>query len=219
MKNPILDYLEGLDLTEIEAKLYMALLEVGPASVRDLAEAIGIKRTTAYLYVDQLIEKGLVIRIVKGAKKQVAAMEPKQSLQFLVEKNLETAQQLKKDFPDVIKTINDSLPQIKPISDAEVKYYKGINNIKNILTEAFKSKELRVYANLSELENLFKKNHVPLEYQTYDKALLKNKQLTIYEIVADQPGSVEQFNLNQTVETTRYHYKHMPQIFYYNKHM
>ncbi|HEX8965543.1 MAG TPA: helix-turn-helix domain-containing protein, partial [Patescibacteria group bacterium] len=58
--NQVLLYLEQLDLSESEAKLYMSLLQTGPISVRDLAIKVGIKRTTAYLYIDLLVEKGLV---------------------------------------------------------------------------------------------------------------------------------------------------------------
>jgi len=67
----ILEYLEQLDLSEIEAKLYLTLLETGPTSVRDIAAAIGIKRTTAYLYVDQLAEKGLITKMVHSSRPQI----------------------------------------------------------------------------------------------------------------------------------------------------
>ena len=43
----IVDYLKQLDLSDVEAKLYLTLLQTGPSSVRDLAQTIDIKRTTA----------------------------------------------------------------------------------------------------------------------------------------------------------------------------
>ena len=66
--NKIIEYLKQLDLSEIEAELYLILLNKGSLSVRDLAEISGIKRTTAYIYIDQLIEKGLVLKVVKESK-------------------------------------------------------------------------------------------------------------------------------------------------------
>ena len=206
----ILDYLEQLDLSDVEAKLYLSLLNTGPTSVRDLAATIDIKRTTTYLYIDQLIEKGLIMKVVKGSQKLVAANDPKDSLEFLVKRKLQTAITVENEFPDMLRALTTSLPQVKEIGDAEIKYYKGKNGIQKIYDEALLSQELRVYANLSELESLFKINGLILEYQIYEKALLKNKELKIYEIVADEPRSIDKFNLNQTVQTKRYYHKYIP---------
>ena len=75
----IIEYLKQLDLSEIEAELYLILLNKGPVSVRDLAEMSGIKRTTAYIYIDQLVDKGLVMKMVRESKRLVAANQPKAS--------------------------------------------------------------------------------------------------------------------------------------------
>src|ERR1035438_2755295 len=99
-KEIIIKYLEQLDLSEIEAKIYISLLESGPTNVRELAESIGIKRTTAYTYIDQLTEKGLVTEVLVGFHKQLAANQP-QRLQYLIEKKLETAVNLQKSFPSI----------------------------------------------------------------------------------------------------------------------
>src|SRR6266581_674039 len=116
----ILDYLEQLDLSEIEAKLYLALLESGSISVRELAELIGIKRTTVYAHIDLLIEKGLVTKVVKGSHKQVAANPANESLQYLAEKKLDSAKKAHGKLPDILKTINTELPEFKHTDDAEI---------------------------------------------------------------------------------------------------
>ena len=59
----IIDYLKQLELSDTEAKLYLALLKSGPTGVKELAEKVDVKRTTAYFYIDQLIEKNLIIKI------------------------------------------------------------------------------------------------------------------------------------------------------------
>lgn len=205
----ILDYLKQLDLSDVEAKLYLTLLQNGPTSVRDLAMTIDIKRTTAYFYIDQLIEKGLIMKQVKNSKKLVAAEEPK-ALKTLVENKVTSAKKVQNNFKAILEEINTSLPQGKDNSEAEIKYSKGNQALRKVYEEALKGEELRVYANLTELESLFKANNFLLEYQVYEKALLKNKHLKIYEIVADTPGSIENFKLDQTVKTERYFYKHMP---------
>ena len=87
----IIDYLKQLELSDIEAKLYLALLKTGTTGVRELAKSIDIKRTTAYIYVDLLVEKGLVIKTVKGSRKQVSPIDPKEGLEELVNQLLEQA--------------------------------------------------------------------------------------------------------------------------------
>src|ERR1700722_3759231 len=96
----IVDYLKQLDLSDVEAKLYLTLLQTGPASVRDLALTIDIKRTTTYFYIDQLVDKGLIIKLVKGSKKLVAANEP-ENLKILVEEKMKTAKAVQQGFPDI----------------------------------------------------------------------------------------------------------------------
>ena len=207
--NKLIDYLEQLDLSEVEAKLYLTLLQTGPVSVRDLAVTTDMKRTTAYLYVDQLIEKGLAVKMVQSSKKLVAA-NPPDSIQHLIEKKVASAKEVETAFPSILKSIQTTLPEVKDTNEPEILYSKGKVALKRVYDEALKCKELRVYANLAELENLFKANDFLLEYEVYDNALSNNKDLEIYEIVADTPGSIEKFKLNQTVETNRYHYKYMP---------
>lgn len=206
----IIEYLKQLELSELEAKLYLTLLQTGPVSVRDLASNVDVKRTTAYLYIDQLVEKGLVIKLVKGAKKLIAADDPK-NLEALVQRKVKQADEVKKNFQNVLKDIKTSLPEFKNVDEAEIQYSKGKQALQRVYDEAMTSKELRVYANLNEIENLFKANDFSLEYELYENALKNNKDLRIYEIVADTlDSSIDHFNLEKTMQTNRYFYKYMP---------
>lgn len=199
-----IEYLKQLNLSEIEAKLYLTLLENGPTSVRELAQIIEIKRTTAYFYIDQLVEKELILKLVRGSKKLVAANDP-ENLQTLVEEKLKHAKSVQQSFPDILSSLKNSLPQGNNTGDAEILYLKGKGNIKKIYAEAFKSSELRLYANLAEIATVFENEIVP-----FKDALENNKNLKIFEIVADNPNSVKQFELEETDKSGRYKYKFMP---------
>src|SRR6266404_1145402 len=169
----IVDYLKQLDLSDAEAKLYLTLLKTGPTSVRDLAQTVDIKRTTAYFYIDQLVEKGLIMKLVKGSKKLVAANEP-ENLKILVEEKLKTANEVQQSFPDILKLLNTSLPKEDNPTDAEIKYYKGKNGVKKIYEEALKSKELSTYANFTQLSTVF-----PSNFDLFAVALKQNPSLRI----------------------------------------
>ena len=156
----IIDFFKHLDLTDGEAKVYLALLKSDSLSVRELASKTGIKRTTAYLYIDQLIEKGLIIKLVKGSRKLVAATEPKENLSILAEKKLNTAKTIKEELPDMLKIINETLPQTKSTENSEIKYSKGINAVRKIYEEAFKGNEIRAYVKVEEIPKLSSNNEI-----------------------------------------------------------
>jgi sugar-specific transcriptional regulator TrmB len=198
----IVDYLKQLDLSDVEAKLYLTLLKSGPTSVRDLAATIDIKRTTTYFYIDQLVEKGLIIKLVRGAKKLVSANEP-ESLKPLVEEKLAQAKTVKQDFPTILKTLANSLPQDTDMGNAEVRYYKGANGVRKIYEEALQADELLSYVNITDVENMF-----PSNINIFDQAFQKNKKLTIREIVEDSPASRNQVKL--LTQNARYHFKFLP---------
>ena len=62
--------LEKVGLTKKEADLYLALLSLGSATAYKIAIKSGIKRPTAYVLLEELREKGLVLK-VPHAKKQL----------------------------------------------------------------------------------------------------------------------------------------------------
>lgn len=198
------DYLEQLELSETEAKLYLKLLKTGPIKVRDLATAIGIKRTTVYIYIDQLVERGLIVKLVKGAQKLIAASDPESTLKSLVEQKMQKAKTLQEDFPKMLETINTSMPVFKDVDDAQIKYFKGINAIKKVYEEAFSGNEFRSYVKVEETSKLSSDNP-----NLFSNAFKNNKKLKVWEIMYDSPTSRRQaFRLLS--ETNNYFYKFMP---------
>lgn len=202
--NNIIDYLQQLELSDIEAKLYLALLEIGPTTVRELSEAINIKRTTAYLYVDLLIEKGLIIKVIQGSHKLIAANKPEDSLKTLVEKKMDSAESTRSEFTTIIQQINASYPQFKDVGDAEIKYFKGVNNARKIYEEALQADELRSYIKISKTEPLF-----PNTAAVFGKAFKENKKLKIWEIIYDTEFSGSPSKESRS-QKGRYFYKYMP---------
>jgi len=199
----IIDYLKELDLSEIEAKLYLRLLQSGPTNVRDLAQTIDIKRTTAYFYIDQLVEKGLIMKIVRGSKKLLAANEP-DNLESLVEKKVTSAKVIQRNLPTILDTLKSSLPEKTAIENAEIKYYKGLQGVKKIYEHAIKANEIRSYVKLEETGGIFQNN-----IDFFTQAFNKNKNLIIREILYNSPLSKEQAP-KLLSKNKRYFFKFMP---------
>ncbi|MBI3334921.1 MAG: hypothetical protein HY001_00275 [Candidatus Portnoybacteria bacterium] len=72
--------LQDLGLTQKEAIVYLALLEIGEATVNTIAIKSGIKRPTAYIVLRSLEAKGFTSRIIKGKKTFFAPQHPKKLL-------------------------------------------------------------------------------------------------------------------------------------------
>jgi len=199
----ITEFLKQLDLSDIEAKIYITLLESGPTTVRELAEDINIKRTTTYTYINQLIEKGLITEVMKGFHKQIAANTP-ESLQFLIEQKLETVIILQKSFPDILKKLDTIHPQEDSAKEAEIKYYKGKNGVRSIYEMALRANEFRSYVNVEEVLEVF-----PDNAKLFDIAIHSNPKMRMFEIVENSPQSRNRVNLAHK-KSKRYSYKFFP---------
>ena len=69
--------LEKLNLNKKEAKLYLALLELGEANLQTIADKAKLKRTTVYDVLDSLKEKGLIRLTSRGKRIYYYAENPK----------------------------------------------------------------------------------------------------------------------------------------------
>jgi sugar-specific transcriptional regulator TrmB len=205
----IIEYLKQLELSELEAKLYLTLLQTGPVTVRELASNVDVKRTTAYLYIDQLVEKGLVVKIVKGAQKLIAA-NAAESLNILLDRKLAAAKAAESQFSEMVSQMKSNIANMKETEQAEIRFYKGKIGVKKMYEEALSGSEFRLYANINDLAELLIPNDLNLDFDLFTNALQKNQKLKIYEIIVDDPKKVESFKLSDTSATERYHFKFMP---------
>lgn len=83
--------LQQIGLTESEAKLYLATLELGSANVVQLGERASLSRQMVYLLLPGLQEKGLIQQTIRGSKVYYKALSPKllRGLVQSVEKQIE----------------------------------------------------------------------------------------------------------------------------------
>src|SRR3989338_177474 len=131
------DILKNLGLEASEAKVYEALLELGPATVSEVTKKAGITRTLGYHVLEKLGWYGLVDEVSgKGTRKRFSAKHPRYLLQHIKNKRntwdrrLEEAE---RHLPDLV-----SLYRIaeKPV----VRYQEGAQGTKNIYLETLESK-------------------------------------------------------------------------------
>lgn len=136
-----LEYFEkltSLGLQDNEARVYLALLELGRGNVTEVSKAAGLNRTSGYDILERLGLLGLVNRSTLGKKKLIYAAEPPSAIkQFLEDKkNLYEKRLTKVD--DLIFNLNSLTKGAdKPI----IKFFEGRKGIKNIYLHTLQAKE------------------------------------------------------------------------------
>lgn len=92
----LFETLRTLGLSEKEAKIYFALLQLGPSTPYKMAKRSGLKRPTAYVIADELAEKGYVVK-APGDKHTYIARPPEVIYDEQEQKLLEA----KKSLPEL----------------------------------------------------------------------------------------------------------------------
>ena len=118
MVNHELFNLLKIGLTGGEAKVYLALSELGSSTVGPIVKKSKVAYSNIYDILNRLIEKGIVSFIIKNKTKYFQAASPSNLVQYLDKKQEEIAQEreaLKKILPDLEK-----LQEIKSKQEAEV---------------------------------------------------------------------------------------------------
>lgn len=146
--------LKNIGLSEKEAKVYLALLELGQGTVQEAAKKALIPRATAHLAIEQLGRLGLVSFHETKGKRMVSAEFPERLLRLLDRDE----QEIKIKRAEVIKI----LPRLKVLYDQarekpRVRFFEGKEGLKAMQEDFLRTKAqdvLEIFPQ-SEYENLF----------------------------------------------------------------
>jgi len=121
--------LEELDLSTLEATLYIALLQLGHSQAGKISKQIKINRTTTYQILEKLIQKGLVSFIKKGNVRVYQATSPKRLVS------------LQKEKTRLAEDLVPALQQLSSVTQEDVSIYKGRKGIRTIMHQILECKE------------------------------------------------------------------------------
>jgi len=196
------DYLIDLGLTEIEAILYQGLLETGPTTIKRLSDHVNIKRITVHFNIENLISKGLITQTIVGARRQILAESPER-LKYFVDRKIESNSNLLRRFPDFLRTATSLQQAIDRNKEVEIKYYEGKKGVETIYADVMRSKEVRSYANLEIIANIFPEN-----VDLFIKGMRDNPRIRLREIVGQ--SEISRKNSALFAKNPRYQYKFAP---------
>ncbi|MEK9183320.1 MAG: helix-turn-helix domain-containing protein [Patescibacteria group bacterium] len=130
--------IDDLGLDENEAKVYQALLEIGPSTVSQITKKAGITRTFGYQILEKLSIYGLVNRVSgERVKIRYAAEHPRHLVQFIQNRKNQWERRLK----DVEQRLPDLVSLFKVAEKPIIKYQEGIEGVKTIYSQTLESKE------------------------------------------------------------------------------
>ncbi len=151
----------AIGLTNKEAEVYLATLQLGYASVIEISNKANVNRTTAYTHIKNLITRGLINGVEKGGKVYYLAEKP-DKLKYLYE-------QQEKEIRRKREMLDKILPKLESIYNVakgkpEVRYYSynNENNLQNIRQEIVDLRAREVYNifNYSLYKNYINKKHI-----------------------------------------------------------
>jgi predicted DNA-binding transcriptional regulator len=171
--------IQQLGISDKEASIYVALLEMGQATAQQLAAKSGVNRATTYVALENLIKKGLASQINRNKKAHFIIEDP---LQFL--DNLEKE---KNSIDAKIQMAHKIMPELEALERltrdrAKVKFLEGKAGALLIQKEVMKKKT-------NGFDNIFNLNlalkffpALPSDHRQGSKRFkIKGRSLVIYD--------------------------------------
>ena len=188
--------LKKFGLSEKEAKVYLASLELGDSTATDIAIKSSLPRTLVYDILERLIEQGLISYSIKNNKKYFLAVHPKELLNILREKET---------------TISSVMPELEEIYKKEgtkrpkVEIYEGKEGMKTVMNDILRS-ELKEFLAYGSSRSSYKV--IPSFMNDWHKKRIKQKVVMkiIYNNTKQAKSMVK--NFKSTLDYTKY--KFMP---------
>lgn len=130
----ILNSLSELGLNDKEARVYIAMLQLGESPIIPIAHLAGIKRTTVYNYLEDFLRLGLISLSTKNNRKHYIANSPTR-LQELLE---DRSRKLTAVLPNLFSLYQQD--ETKP----SVQMFEGLEGIKTVLQLSLDNHEKRL---------------------------------------------------------------------------
>lgn len=129
-KESIVPLLQTIGLDKKEASVYLACLNATPVSPTVIARQVGLKRSTAYFYLDRLVQKKLIAFSIKGKRKLIVATPPASALSALLSAKEVKMNQEKKALQKLLPLLIRLLPE--RVDATQVYLYRGNASVRTI---------------------------------------------------------------------------------------
>jgi sugar-specific transcriptional regulator TrmB len=178
-----------------EAKIYLSLLESGTSVVSDIAKKTSTNRSTTYVLLESLTNRGLVSISERNKVKLYSPATPERLIQYL--------QDSVQKYTELVGIARSILPELKSIyvgvgPKPKVQFFEGLEGIKTAYEDTLTSKEtIRAYASIENMHSALG-DYFPEYYRRR-----AGKKIRIRAIFPDTPEARERttHNINEARES------------------
>jgi len=123
--------LQQIGLDEKEAKIYLALLALKEANIKQIAEHAEIPRTSAYSYIQNMLDKGIVDFYQKKRRTLYIPRSPEKLLDI---------------YQNSLQLYRESIPRFERLAgsaklDSDIRFFSGREGIRLIFNEIIEEKK------------------------------------------------------------------------------
>lgn len=176
--------LATIGLSENQASVYLASLLLGSSTVLRISEKARIKRPTAYVAIEELMQLGLMSTFTKGKKRYFSAESPEKLLDLVMGEKQELT--LKE------KSLGELLPQLLSAftitkTKPQVRFFEGKEGIEAIQRDIITTKPSLIYSfvPLDPAHQLF-----PPQANDHRQKILRLKGVKVKSIYTSRNGRV-----------------------------
>ncbi len=192
----IIESLQKFGLSEKEAKVYIANLELGNSLAGDIALKSNLPRTLVYDLLERLIDLGLASYAIKNNKKYFQASNPEKLFRILKEK---------------LSSVSKILPKLKELEKSDgvkrpkVQIFEGKEGMKTVMDDILKS-NIKVFLAYGSSRSSYE--IIPAFIEDWHKQRAKKKILMriIYNNTKESKEKISKFK--KSLRLT--YYKFMP---------
>jgi sugar-specific transcriptional regulator TrmB len=197
-----MDYRElvNLGLSEKEAKVYLAALELGKSAVQKIAQKAEVNRATTYVILESLMKKGLVSSYMDGKKQYFVAEAPeKLSILFreqeiVLQRKLSHLEKLLPELKSLEISKNDNRPTVR--------YFEGKDGLRAMAEELYITKnedEARMLYSYDLLSEIFSKEEI-----LSMRKRRQNKKIKVNSIINDELKRLESDSTRFIIPSKKY---------------
>ena len=174
--------IQSFGFSEKEAIVYVAILELGKGTVRQISSKAGINRTTSYDILGSLCNKGLVTISGKEPKSEYVVEAPEAITAYLKRVAEQTAEHIKKSEAIIPELELIHAKQNRP----RIRFYEGKEGLDHVYEDTLTSSEpIRAYATVDDMHKALP-NYFPKYYKRRAE-----KNISIRAIVPETSTSRE----------------------------
>ncbi len=145
MDNMLLDLLKDAGFDEKESKVYLAMLEIGHATVQEIANVSRLKRPIIYVVLDELVKRGFASEVPNQKIKTFQAIDP-----GAISAQLQTTAKNFSEMLPIFKTLAN-----KGKGKPKISYFETKEGIQKVYNEINRQKSAVFIASNARLNQFF----------------------------------------------------------------